>query len=261
MAGEANDLVWSSAQGGDQDQFLKLLESGELSDMKVTCGKREWSVHKAILCARSGWFKRWTTSDEVKAIKAAKFKEHEIDCLLQYIYTGSINVTEIYPVTGSVASISIWTLGECFEIPDLCKLALDGFKDQLRKASWEFAGASSSENWDEPIGNCVDFVRVLYQYRGGPIFEAFGPTTLSFLVSSIHIFGESRDFKTLLRDTPAFSSDWAVALTDSMSSIQTPPRCSKKCTKCRKLRTSHLNRPRWLKEGKSEHLCEKCFPL
>lgn len=177
------------------------------------------------------------------------------------LYLG-INVTATFPDIGSHASIAIFTLGIVFLAPDLSDLALDGFKEQLRKASWEFAGASSSKDWDGSIKNCVDFVRALYKIRRRTtIFEAFGPTTLSFLVSSIHIFGESEEFKNLLREIPSFALDWAVALTNTMSSTKIPPHSSKKCTKCRKLRLSHINRSKWLKEQKIEHLCERCFPL
>jgi hypothetical protein len=172
-----------------------------------------------------------------------------------------INVTTTFPAIGSIASISVWRVGDFFLLQDLCKLALDGFKEQLRKASWEFSGMSRPEHLDESIKNCVDFVRQLYQQGRSSIFEAFAPTTLSFLASVIHIFGESREFRNLLRDIPKFSTDWAVALTDSMASIKTPPHTSNKCAKCRKLGVTHLNRARWVKEQKVEHLCKKCFPF
>lgn len=29
---------------------------GKYSDLKVTCNYRQWSVHKAIVCSRSGFF-------------------------------------------------------------------------------------------------------------------------------------------------------------------------------------------------------------
>jgi len=82
MAGTADDLIWSSAQGLQGQLFEqvyhfkvlilfgavllilvhhRLLESGKLSGAQLCCGKRTWKVHKAILCARSEWFRRKIT--------------------------------------------------------------------------------------------------------------------------------------------------------------------------------------------------------
>jgi hypothetical protein len=35
-----------------------LLESGQYSDLIITCNKDTYKVHKAVICARSGFFKR-----------------------------------------------------------------------------------------------------------------------------------------------------------------------------------------------------------
>lgn len=40
---------------------LKLLESGNFSDVTVTCGNKTWKLHKNILCSRSMWFEKALT--------------------------------------------------------------------------------------------------------------------------------------------------------------------------------------------------------
>jgi hypothetical protein len=37
-------------------QLSTLLESGRYSDLTVTCGKRNWKVHKSVLCVQSDFF-------------------------------------------------------------------------------------------------------------------------------------------------------------------------------------------------------------
>lgn len=326
MAGTSDDVIWSSTQGL-QDQFFKqvhnvktfdcfggdfliffcdrLLESGELSDAQVRCGKRTWKVHKAILCARSEWFRdaitgpfkvrvristhctRNANENATGARDRHRHQHHQVrgtrDPLPSAVYLhrkygfssdknteygllmheSGINVTTTFTADHPVfiASISVWRVGKFFLLQDLCKLALDGFQNRLRQASWELAGTSSSEHWEVPIKNCVGFVRELYQQERSDILDAFRPATLSFLISVIHIFGKSPEFKDLLREIPGFSSDWAVAITNCMASIKTPPNCSDECAKCRKLGVTHLNRAKWFKEQKNEYLCEKCFPF
>ncbi|KAL0258136.1 hypothetical protein SLS55_007308 [Diplodia seriata] len=36
--------------------FATLFSSGKYSDLTVRCGERSWSVHKAVICSRSGFF-------------------------------------------------------------------------------------------------------------------------------------------------------------------------------------------------------------
>lgn len=42
--------------------FTRLLQSHEYSDFTVQCGDRVWSVHRAILCSRSRYFKKVCSS-------------------------------------------------------------------------------------------------------------------------------------------------------------------------------------------------------
>lgn len=39
----------------------RFFEGGDLADVDVKCGDHTWKLHKAILCARSVWFKKALT--------------------------------------------------------------------------------------------------------------------------------------------------------------------------------------------------------
>lgn len=50
----------------------ELLESGVLTDVKVSCGDRTWDLHKLILCSRSSFFKNALTGEfEVRSTSKA----------------------------------------------------------------------------------------------------------------------------------------------------------------------------------------------
>lgn len=158
-------------------------------------------------------------------------------------------------------AISVWRVGDFFLLQDLCKLALDSFKDVLREASWELSIHSGPQSAQEFVREFVDFVPKLYQQGTGDLFAAFRPTTLSFLVSSIHIFSKSREFMNLLHDVPEFSSDWAVVLTNSMGFAKTPPASSNRCVNCQKLGWMYLNRTKWFEKQETKYYCKQCYSL
>lgn len=37
---------------------LKLLDTGNLADAKITCGTRTFKIHKSVVCTRSVWFEK-----------------------------------------------------------------------------------------------------------------------------------------------------------------------------------------------------------
>lgn len=270
MASPAEDVIWSSTKGV-QEHYLELLESGTLSDTQVRCGKRTWKVHKAILCVRSEWFKKALTGrfKEAKegSVNIKEFKENEVDCLLRYIYTGSINVSKNFTApVGLYASMSIWKIGDFFRLSDLCQLALDETDATFRRVSWTLAAKNSAESAKESAtGNIVKLVRVLYNQGRNDVRDAFKPTILAFLVSGIHILEKNKTFKDLLYEIPVFASDWAVTLTDNMPSINAPE-SAEKCTKCMRSmsyrpRAVSFKCVRWVKEQKVEGFCNTCYPL
>lgn len=73
-----------------------------------------------------------------------------------------------------IASIAIWRVGDFFGIEDFCKLALDGFNEELRKASWLFAAKESLEDFNHSANNCVQLIQALYNQEKGDGFEASG---------------------------------------------------------------------------------------
>jgi hypothetical protein len=56
-----------------------LLESGLFADATVVCLKRQWKVHKTILCTRNKWFEKAFTRDfEVSLLPPTHFSPQQI---------------------------------------------------------------------------------------------------------------------------------------------------------------------------------------
>jgi hypothetical protein len=177
------------------------------------------------------------------------------------MFNSDINVRAIFGVEATVTTMmSVWLLGDFFLLGDLCKVALDCFIAGLRKISWALSAESAPEN-EKLVHNCIKLVRRLYRKATHNVFEAFKPNTLSFLVSGIHLFAKSREFMDLLYEEPAFCSDWALAVTNSIGTTKVPPRSSDRCAKCKTLGHARLNHEKWFKEQEIEYFCEKCFLL
>ncbi|KAF1821440.1 uncharacterized protein K489DRAFT_381432 [Dissoconium aciculare CBS 342.82] len=85
--------------------------TGEHSDMTIICCERKWRVHKCIMSASSGYFKRlcssthWKeTKDGIITLEGVKDSDDQedftldqpdmVEAMLQFIYTGSYRVKE-----------------------------------------------------------------------------------------------------------------------------------------------------------------------
>ncbi|ERF74962.1 hypothetical protein EPUS_05170 [Endocarpon pusillum Z07020] len=89
-------------RGQIDDAQLKLLRSGENSDLEIRCRERTWAVQKAILAQRCPFFAgamRWGFQEQSSGIIVMDEDEPQaIDELLTYLYTLSdhINVLPIH---------------------------------------------------------------------------------------------------------------------------------------------------------------------
>ncbi|KAI7775047.1 hypothetical protein LA080_007429 [Diaporthe eres] len=243
-ADPAKGVIWTSAKG-PEDDYLELLKSGALSDTQIHCGKRIWKE------AENG------------IVNIEEFKENEVECLLHYIYTGSINVSKSFTTPiGLHACMSIWRVGDFFLLEGLCRLALDEADRTFRGVSWCFTATQETESSKQSAtSNIVKLVRALYNQGPNDVRDAFRPTILAFLMSGVHILEKNKTFKDLIHEIPAFASDWAATLTDNMSSVGSKDRLGE-CAKCKaSCYSGGVMLGKWIKEQKVEGFCGTCFPL
>ncbi|TPX12628.1 uncharacterized protein E0L32_000805 [Thyridium curvatum] len=75
--------------------LFRLLRSGYLTDIKIICGDRKWSAHKAILGSRSQWLKNaMGGGPEQGLIDEIRIEDQDsdlVDCILVYLYTGGMS--------------------------------------------------------------------------------------------------------------------------------------------------------------------------
>ncbi|KAF2279791.1 uncharacterized protein EI97DRAFT_482573 [Westerdykella ornata] len=74
------------------ESLKKLLQSGDFSDLVVTCGEDEYKVHKAIVCPRSTFFASAVQFSGKEAqegkINLPEDEPETIKLLMQYLYEG-----------------------------------------------------------------------------------------------------------------------------------------------------------------------------
>ncbi|KAI0400044.1 BTB/POZ protein [Xylaria palmicola] len=70
----------------------RLLKTGLFSDVRVTCGEKEWKLHKAVICTRCEYFKAAFTGtfNEASTGEMAIHEQepHKVEWLITCIYTG-----------------------------------------------------------------------------------------------------------------------------------------------------------------------------
>ncbi|KAL1862894.1 hypothetical protein Daus18300_008224 [Diaporthe australafricana] len=159
------------------------------------------------------------------------------------------------------ASISIWKLGDFFCLEGLCKLALDGRAQRLREISFSVRSEVKPAS-REQLSIIIHMVRGVYE-GGTNVRNVFGPPLIAFLLDNVRSVAKTEAFENLLLDLPEFASEWAITLTNTVSSItkRDNPFFVNKCAKCNELSTGRTNRLKWFKERKVERLCEECFSI
>ncbi|KAI9727827.1 MAG: hypothetical protein M1834_007974 [Cirrosporium novae-zelandiae] len=146
---------WS--QKGIITQRAALLESGEYSDMIISCGDHIWNAHKNIICLVSRVL-RIALSDSFKEGQEQNYNfkgtdPRTIQAVLHYIYTGDYSDTlQDYQPGGKFsldkftnntptstptsfpplffANLHLYTFAHIYEIPTLLPLALSKFARQ-----------------------------------------------------------------------------------------------------------------------------------
>ncbi|KXT08474.1 hypothetical protein AC579_4432 [Pseudocercospora musae] len=109
------------------DNLGKLLDTGNFSDLQVTCGDSQWAVHKAIICTQSDFFnacsKNFKEAEE-GVIKMPDDNKHAVDALITYLYKADYDdelaVKDLAPI---VLSVHVHSIADKYNVTDLAELA------------------------------------------------------------------------------------------------------------------------------------------
>jgi hypothetical protein len=157
--------------------LTEVLRTGKYSDLTITCGDRQWEVHKAIMCSASKLVSNECDSNmresQTNVIKHEEFDEDTVDSMISYVYTGKYTVDGEYDLRKEIfggdrelgempkvpksindlliTHINVYAIGNYFDIPALKTAAAarfsaasgfgcntDGFLDVVR-AVWKYA--------------------------------------------------------------------------------------------------------------------------
>ncbi|KAI0107921.1 hypothetical protein F4776DRAFT_668001 [Hypoxylon sp. NC0597] len=194
---------------------IVLYENDEFADVQLTCGGKQWKLHKIVVCKRSAWFKKALTGNFVEASGIIDIKEWSpdlIDRLITYIYEGEYIVPGSYDF---VSPIKLWQLGDYFLVSGMCDSALEQLRKNLKNAKLELLRISRIENQaknqeTEPAGsvqnkgvgaataylsNQCTLMEILTNFRAGLSYvyaekTIANPASSTAPVTSMIVFGE-----------------------------------------------------------------------
>ncbi|KAI0839443.1 hypothetical protein F5Y06DRAFT_303167 [Hypoxylon sp. FL0890] len=129
---------------------IQLHVNDEYTDVEVTCGGRQWRLHRMVLCQRSSWFKAAFNGSFMEASGKIDIREWSpdlIEGLVTYIYEGECIAPSCYDF---VSLIELWQLGDYFLVPNMCDDALKKLRNNLEDAALELL--RFSPNVDEVKG-------------------------------------------------------------------------------------------------------------
>lgn len=193
-----------------------------------------FSTHSLTLTPQEGQTGKVTITD---------FKPADIDFLLNFIYTGVINLRKSYPGETWSALIKIWKMADFFCLDTLRDLVIAAAKDHSLEIARVVCAFEPPDGHDQKItrlfGNeFVPAVKAIYEDEMESIKHHFAPIILGLAVASVHRFSQIAGFEKLLQDIPQFAADWAAAL---MKGLPQPSWDASewgytgKCTECNRL--------------------------
>ncbi|KAJ0116889.1 btb poz domain-containing protein [Diaporthe amygdali] len=275
MAEKKGPGIWAMDMSTFQENYLKLFESGKLDDVKVKCADYTWKLHKAILCARSKWFKsalagsyRGTGTGEVIE---EDFEKLDLEPFLKFLYTGSFDIQKSYPgVDAFVALMRVWKTADYFCHDELCDLAVCAAKDHAQELARTFCSAFPAIGHGDKVESLLESsfnpaVRTLYDEANESLKSSFLPILLELALASTHRLSQSNAFQSLLHDTPGFAVDWTTSLMKSFStwSAVSRKRAGGQCNECgRELGGGGtVDTLKWVRHVRLMVLCDRCYQM
>ncbi|TLD36087.1 Leptomycin B resistance protein pmd1 [Venturia nashicola] len=110
-----------------------LLDSGEYSDMSITCKQKVFKVHKAILCTRSSFFRNAMkngtfTESETGNIDVSEDNPLAVEAVLRFVYQGSYSSLAENNEDAMILHTQVYNLAEMYAIKNLKTVAAAEFE-------------------------------------------------------------------------------------------------------------------------------------
>lgn len=210
-------------------------KKGSFCDLTVRCGDRSFPVHKIVVSAHSDWFLQACTSSSkvsrqrdkpasgsdsdqdtsISTIDLRDDDEHEVAAMLKYCYLFKIedeNVPNVGPITFDVR---MFALGEKYNIPGLCALAVETIDDNAKRHNFSEQDFCRAVH-EAYINNTVSVTK-------SPHRQLLRSTLLRFATEEANLFlsGSMKPFDDLLNSLPAFAADTTRALAAQGSTRET----------------------------------------
>ncbi|KAG8158184.1 hypothetical protein KVR01_011945 [Diaporthe batatas] len=151
----------------------KLLSSGVHSDAKVIANGKVYQVHKSILCTRSKWFRAALEGGFCEgndSIVNISDPEDNIDRLLEFIYTGAVDLKECEETEVMAAANEIAALGDFYQVDQMNKYAeqiLGHYLETSNAINWDDGASELPRQYWTPdtLRLCKDFNTCKANYR------------------------------------------------------------------------------------------------
>ncbi|KAL8859031.1 MAG: hypothetical protein Q9178_004512 [Gyalolechia marmorata] len=125
-------------------------EAGEFTDVTIACGPYQIDCHKIILCAQSKFFKA-ACSNGFKGAAASQIDLSGEDLgyiklMLEFLYTQTYDVDSygapsvdpwLRKANILKIHIGLYTLGDKYAIPSLCRYAASCFRSDMHHLCWD----------------------------------------------------------------------------------------------------------------------------
>ncbi|KAK8044238.1 hypothetical protein PG993_004262 [Apiospora rasikravindrae] len=152
----------NEAQKAGVSRDERLFKTGEYADLRVICGVREWNLHRNILASRCEWFDKAIGGNSKEAhtqeIAIQEFDPSDIQLLLEYIYTGSVDLKAKKGASLIDICIRFYDLADFFLLPKLQESCIIQFRNyNARKCA-----PLQNQYWVQDIDNLG---AILYDLR------------------------------------------------------------------------------------------------
>ncbi|KAF7504602.1 hypothetical protein GJ744_002029 [Endocarpon pusillum] len=204
------------------DSF-ELFEKGLFTDFTICCQGHEWRVHKAIVCARSGYFRRLCTSDFKEAAEATiELCDDDSDIvgrMIIYLYNPAYYASsadwDTYQQSNRVGVFGEAKRRQALLIPDDESCKAKHLPDPLAVHAKLHGMAKMYDIPDLQHASCVCFVECVVQAIDmDPTFAQY-TSYVDDLIDAIEVvYGSRQDSDPILREATVYLARVFMKTTD-----------------------------------------------
>ncbi|KAJ8127541.1 hypothetical protein O1611_g6093 [Lasiodiplodia mahajangana] len=219
----------TSHESSNPSQHLAHIKS--FPDVVVECGGTIWDLHKAVLTARSEWFRAALLGPFREArtgqISIQGHDDFMIQFLIDYIYTGDYDWRKLQGDLPLVeVYMDVFDLADYFLLPDLRELSEEAFTGMLLKTVPN-TQAKYPINSDD-TAELFEVVRQVYARENSPAARAF-QQIVTIAMHSIVYETETNTVAGLIREIPAVGTDILEFLLTRQKVFRY---CKERCVRC-----------------------------